>query len=77
MSAVVPTYNKERNLRRLLGSLAEQKIARGALAEIVVVASGCAVSTLDWKRILKLALRHFTLINPKTNSAYVTVRPRI
>jgi hypothetical protein len=125
LSAVVPAYIKKENVRRLLGALAEQKIARGALGEIVAARAGLmcplpedsavdeasieallmqqsyklqyvseavdvnrvpanvrefvrqrrrfaadhswmrdtrahALSNLDWKRILRLALCHFT-----------------
>ncbi len=40
VSAVVPAYNEERNIERMLTSLLEQRLTSGALAEVVVVSSG-------------------------------------
>lgn len=45
VSVVVPAYNEERNIRRLLASLLEQRLASGVLTEVVVVASGCTDGT--------------------------------
>lgn len=45
VSIVVPAYNEERNIRRLLGSVLEQRLASGVLVEVVVVASGCTDGT--------------------------------
>lgn len=45
LSVVVPAYNEERNIRRLLESLLAQRLASGALVEVVVVASGCTDAT--------------------------------
>ena len=47
VSAVVPAYNEERNIRAMLRSLASQKLRNGTLTEIVVVASGCTDGTHD------------------------------
>lgn len=45
VSAVVPAYNEERNVRALLDSVITQKTRRGELLEVVVVASGCTDGT--------------------------------
>lgn len=45
VSVVIPAYNEERNIRRLLGSLLGQRLSTGGLVEIVVVASGCTDGT--------------------------------
>ncbi|HJZ88239.1 MAG TPA: glycosyltransferase [Polyangia bacterium] len=45
VSAVVPAYNEEKNIRRLLSSLLAQKMSGGQLTELVVVASGCTDTT--------------------------------
>lgn len=45
VSVVIPAYNEERNIRRLLGSLLGQRLVSGKLVEVVVVASGCTDGT--------------------------------
>ncbi len=46
VSAVVPAYNEARNVEHMLDSLLSQRSARGELAEVVVVASGCTDATV-------------------------------
>ena len=46
ISAVVPAYNEEKNIRAMLLSVVRQRLAAGdALTEVVVVASGCTDGT--------------------------------
>lgn len=45
VSAVIPAYNEERNIERMLGSMLEQRMAKGALTEVVVVSSGSTDDT--------------------------------
>jgi glycosyltransferase involved in cell wall biosynthesis len=45
VSACVTAHNEERNIRKLLRSLLEQKILPHELCEVVVVASGCTDGT--------------------------------
>ncbi|XXF81426.1 glycosyltransferase [Myxococcaceae bacterium GXIMD 01537] len=45
VSVVVPAFNEERNIRRLLGTVLAQRLAAGVLLEVVVVASGCTDGT--------------------------------
>lgn len=47
VSAVVPAYNEERNIKRMLESLLGQKTQRGELIEVVCVLSGCTDGTQD------------------------------
>lgn len=45
VSAVIPAYNEERNIERMLTSLLEQRLTLGTLGEVVVVSSGSTDGT--------------------------------
>src|SRR5215471_11237604 len=45
VSVGVAAYNEEKNIRRFLFSLLGQKMTRGEITEVVVVASGCTDAT--------------------------------
>jgi poly-beta-1,6-N-acetyl-D-glucosamine synthase len=47
VSAVVPAYNEALNIRAMLTSLLAQRLTRGRIVEVVVVASGCTDGTLS------------------------------
>jgi cellulose synthase/poly-beta-1,6-N-acetylglucosamine synthase-like glycosyltransferase len=50
VSIVVPAYNEEANIRRLLTSLLEQETRVARIVEVVVVASGCTDRTAEVAR---------------------------
>jgi biofilm PGA synthesis N-glycosyltransferase PgaC len=63
VSAVIPAYNEERNIERMLDSLLAQRMTRGDLLEAVVVASGCTDSTCEVVRGVMGRNRRVRLLN--------------
>jgi poly-beta-1,6-N-acetyl-D-glucosamine synthase len=48
VSVLVPAYNEERNIRRLLRGLSAQRVECASILEIIVVASGCTDRTREF-----------------------------